>query len=254
MNYKMIRYTLGWLMLFEAAFFILPLVTGIVYWEKATLSFLYSILAVGVTGTLFVIKKPKNTKLYSRDGFMIVALSWIVLSLFGALPFVLSGATKNYIDAFFETVSGFTTTGASVILDVESLPKSVLIWRSFTNWIGGMGVLVFVMAFVPLGGAHNMNIMKAESPGPSVSKLVPKIKTTALILYLIYFGLTLLQFILLLFDKMSAFEALNVAFSTAGTGGFSVNGDSLCSYSNVCLLDYIFPEFCFVLSAFARKA
>ena len=229
MNYKMIRYTLGWLMLFEAAFFILPLVTGIVYWEKATLSFLYSILAVGVTGTLFVIKKPRNTKLYSRDGFMIVALSWIVLSLFGALPFVLSGATKNYIDAFFETVSGFTTTGASVISNVEVLPKSILIWRSFTNWIGGMGVLVFIMAFLPLSGAHNMNIMKAESPGPSVSKLVPKVKTTALILYLIYFGLTLLQFVLLLFDDMSAFEALTAAFSTAGTGGFSINSDSFAS-------------------------
>ena len=225
----MIKYTLGWLMLFEAAFFLLPLVTGIVFLEKASLAFLYSILAVGGVGALFIIKKPKNTKLYSRDGFMIVALSWIVLSLFGALPFVFSGAVKSYIDAFFETVSGFTTTGASVITDVESLPKCILIWRSFTNWIGGMGVLVFIMAFLPLGGAHNMNIMKAESPGPSVSKLVPKIKTTALILYLIYFGLTLSQFLLLLFDKMSAFEALNAAFSTAGTGGFSINSDSFAS-------------------------
>ena len=225
----MIKYTLGWLMLFEAAFFLLPLITGIVYWERATLSFLYSILAVGAFGALFVLKKPENTKLYSRDGFMIVALSWIVLSLFGALPFVISGATKSYIDAFFECVSGFTTTGASVIADVESLPKCILIWRSFTNWIGGMGVLVFIMAFLPLGGAHNMNIMKAESPGPSVSKLVPKIKTTALILYSIYLLLTLLQFVLLLFDEMSAFEALNVAFSTAGTGGFSINNDSFMS-------------------------
>ncbi len=229
MNYRMIKYTLGWLMLFEAAFFLLPLITGIVFWEKATLSFLYSMLAVGAVGALFVLKKPENTKLYSRDGFMIVALSWIVLSLFGALPFVFSGATENYIDAFFETVSGFTTTGASVIADVEALPKCVLIWRSFTNWIGGMGVLVFIMAFLPLSGAHNMNIMRAESPGPSVSKLVPKVKTTALILYLIYFGLTVLQFVLLLFDEMSAFEALNVAFSTAGTGGFSINNDSFIS-------------------------
>jgi trk system potassium uptake protein TrkH len=231
MNYRMIKYTLGWLMLFEAAFFLLPLITGIVYWESATLSFLYSILAVGAVGALFVLKKPENTKLYSRDGFMIVALSWIVLSLFGALPFMFSGVTKSYIDAFFETVSGFTTTGASIFSDVESLPKCILIWRSFTNWIGGMGVLVFIMAFLPLSGAHNMNIMRAESPGPSVSKLVPKVKTTALILYVIYFGLTLLQFILLLFDEMSAFEALNAAFSTAGTGGFSVNNDSFISSS-----------------------
>lgn len=232
MNYRMIKYTLGWLMLFEAAFFLLPLITGIVFWEKETLSFLYSMLAVGAVGALFVLKKPENTKLYSRDGFMIVALSWIVLSLFGALPFVFSGATENYIDAFFETVSGFTTTGASVIADVEALPKCVLIWRSFTNWIGGMGVLVFIMAFLPLSGAHNMNIMRAESPGPSVSKLVPKVKTTALILYLIYFGLTALQFVLLLFGKMNAFDALNAAFSTAGTGGFSVNNDSFVSYSS----------------------
>jgi len=231
MNYRMIKYTLGWLMLFEAVFFLLPLITGIIYLEKATSAFLYSIIAVGAIGTLFIIKKPENTKLYSRDGFVIVALSWIVLSLFGALPFVFSGATESYIDAFFETVSGFTTTGASVIAEVESLPRCILIWRSFTNWIGGMGVLVFIMAFLPLGGAHNMNIMKAESPGPSVSKLVPRIKTTALILYLIYFGLTLLQFILLLFDEMSAFEALNVAFSTAGTGGFSINNDSFISSS-----------------------
>ncbi len=229
MNYRMIKYTLGWLMLFEAAFFLLPLITGIIYWEKATLAFLYSILAVGVVGGLFIFKKPKNTKLYSRDGFMIVALSWIVLSLFGALPFIFSGAVNNFIDAFFETVSGFTTTGASVIADVESLPKCILIWRSFTNWIGGMGVLVFIMAFLPLSGAHNMNIMRAESPGPSVSKLVPKIKTTALILYLIYFSLTALQFVLLLFDGMSAFEALTAAFSTAGTGGFSINNDSFMS-------------------------
>ncbi len=229
MNYRMIKYTLGWLMLFEAAFFLLPLITGVVFWESETLSFLYSILAVGSVGTLFVLKKPENTKLYSRDGFMIVALSWIVLSLFGALPFVFSGSTKSYIDAFFETVSGFTTTGASIFIEVENLPKCILIWRSFTNWIGGMGVLVFIMAFLPLSGAHNVNIMRAESPGPSVSKLVPKIKTTALILYLIYIGLTVLQFILLLLGKMSAFEAINVAFSTAGTGGFSINNDSFIS-------------------------
>ncbi len=229
MNYRMIKYTLGWLMLFEAAFFLLPLITGIIYWEKATLSFLYSILAVGAIGTLFILKKPNNTKLYSRDGFMIVALSWIVLSLFGALPFVFSGATDSYIDAFFETVSGFTTTGASVIADVEALPKCVLFWRSFTNWIGGMGVLVFIMAFLPLSGAHNMNIMKAESPGPSVSKLVPKVRTTALILYFIYISLSLLQFILLLFGGVGAFEAICTVFSTAGTGGFSVNNDSFVS-------------------------
>ena len=180
MNYKMIKFTLGWLLLFEAAFFLLPLATGIVYGENAALAFLWSILISGAVGGLLVIKKPSTTKLYARDGFVIVALSWIFLSLFGALPFMFSGVTKSFVDALFETVSGFTTTGSSIFATVEDLPKCILIWRSFTNWIGGMGVLVFIMAFLPLGGAHNMNIMKAESPGPSVSKIVPKVKTTAL--------------------------------------------------------------------------
>lgn len=231
MNYRMIKYTLGWILLFEAGFFVLPLITGIVYKETATLSFLYSMLCAGGVGALLILKKPLNTKLYSKDGFVIVALSWIALSLFGALPFVFSGSVKSYIDALFETVSGFTTTGASVIADVEALPRCIVFWRSFSNWIGGMGVLVFVMAFLPLGGAHNMNIMKAESPGPSVSKLVPRVKTTALILYIIYFALTLMQFILLLVGKASFFEAITISFSSAGTGGFAIANDSFVSYS-----------------------
>ena len=232
MNYKMIRYTLGWLLLFEAAFLLVPLLTGIIYRESAALSFLWSILICGAVGALFIFKKPKNTLLYAREGFLIVALSWICLSLFGAIPFMLSGVCDSFVDALFETVSGFTTTGASIFDSknpVDLLPKCILIWRSFTHWVGGMGVLVFIMAFLPLGGAHNINIMKAESPGPSVSKLVPRVKTTALILYVIYFTMTLLQFILLLFGGIGIFDALNIAFSTAGTGGFGTHGDSLAS-------------------------
>ncbi len=232
MNYKMIRYTLGWLLIFEAGFFLLPILTGLIYLEKATFAFLWALLAAGVIGSLLMLKKPENRKLYSRDGFVIVALSWIALSLFGSLPFMFSGVTKSFADALFETVSGFTTTGASIFKTVEDLPKCILIWRSFTNWIGGMGVLVFVMAFLPLGGAHNMNIMKAESPGPSVSKLVPKVRTSALILYVIYLVLTALQFILLICGgDVDVFDAVNISFSTAGTGGFGTKNDGFASFS-----------------------
>ncbi len=231
MNYRMIKYTLGWLLIFESAFFLLPVLTGIIYAEKATFAFLWSILCAAGVGTLFVIRKPKTTKLYSREGFVIVALSWIFLSIFGSLPFIFSGVVPTFADAIFETVSGFTTTGSSIFTTVENLPRCILIWRSFTNWVGGMGVLVFVMAFVPLGGAHNMNIMKAESPGPDVSKLVPRVKTTALLLYVIYFVLTLSQVLILVIGGISFFDAVNISFSTAGTGGFGIKNDSFGSYS-----------------------
>ena len=216
MNYRMIKHILGWILLFEALFLLLPLTTAIILAEAEFLTFLLTIGICAVTGGLLILGKPKNTTLYSRDGVLIVALSWIVLSLFGALPFYMSGSIPSFLDSLFETVSGFTTTGASILSSVEDLPRSIMMWRSFTHWIGGMGVLVFIMAFLPLGGAYNMNIMKAESPGPSVSKLVPKVRTTALILYSIYIGLTLLQFVCLLFAKMSVFDAFNTAIATAG--------------------------------------
>ncbi len=232
MNYGMIRYTLGWILLFEAGFLLLPLFTALIYLEiPSFISVLVTIGICALVGFLFRFKKPENKALYSRDGLVIVSLSWIFLSAFGALPFVISGAIPSYIDALFETVSGFTTTGASILSAVEELPKSLLIWRSFTNWIGGMGVLVFIMAFLPLSGAQNLHIMRAESPGPTVSKLVPKMRTTALILYLIYFILTVVMFVILLFGKMTVFEALNAAFATAGTGGFAVKNDSFASFS-----------------------
>ena len=231
MNYRMIKYTLGWLMLFEAGFFLVPIITGIVYLELETLAFVGCLIINGLLGWLMIRKKPESTKLYSRDGFVIVALSWIALSLFGSLPFMFSGVTKSFADALFEIASGFTTTGASIFKTVENLPRCILIWRSFAVWIGGMGVLVFIMAFLPLGGAHNMNIMKAESPGPSVSKLVPRVKTTALILYIIYIVLTLIQFALLLYGGAGVFDAINIAFSTAGTGGFTVRDAGFAAYS-----------------------
>ena len=225
----MIKHTLGWILLFEAAFFLLPMITAAAYLETAFFSFLWSALICLALGGLFVIKKPKNTTLYAREGFIIVSMSWILLSLFGALPFMFSGSTEHFIDALFESASGFSTTGASIFSDVESLPKSILMWRSFSHWVGGMGVLVFVMAFLPLSGGQNMHIMRAESPGPEVSKLVPRVKNTAKILYLIYFGLTALQFIAMLISGMSAFDSLNTAFATAGTGGFGFKNDSFAS-------------------------
>ena len=231
MNYKMIRNILGWLLLFECGFMVVPSITALIYGEREVWSFLLTMLLCGSIGGLCVWNKPKSSVLYARDGFVIVSLSWIVLSLFGAIPFFISGVIPSYVDALFETVSGFTTTGASILPEVESLPKCMLMWRSFTHWVGGMGVLVFIMAFLPLSGGQNMHIMKAESPGPSVSKLVPRVRTTALILYSIYLVMTMLQFILLLFGNMSVFEALCTAFGTAGTGGFGVLNNSMASYS-----------------------
>ena len=199
MNYRMITYILGWILIFEAIFMAVPAITAICFGESVILWYAATAaVCLGAGLLLTQIKKPENKKLYSREGFVIVALSWIVLSAFGALPLFLSGEIPSYVDALFEVVSGFTTTGASILSDVEKLSNASLMWRSFTHWVGGMGVLVFIMAFLPLSGAQNMHIMKAESPGPSVSKLVPRVKTTALLLYAIYFVLTLAEFLLLL--------------------------------------------------------
>lgn len=231
MNLKMVSYILGLLLMFQAVFMAIPAVTALCYGEQELWIFLGIALICLLIGRLMTWRKPKNKTLFAREGFVIVALSWIVLSLIGAMPFFLSREIPNYIDALFESVSGFTTTGASILTEVESLPRSILMWRSFTHWIGGMGVLVFIMAFLPLSGAQNMHIMKAESPGPSVGKLVPRVKTTALLLYAIYFALTVMQWILLLCGGMSLFDSLNTAFATAGTGGFGIRNDSLNGYS-----------------------
>ena len=232
MNYRMIKYTLGWLLMFEAAFFLIPMITAVCYGEWMTLlAFAVTgIICLGI-GWLCVRNKPEDTTIYAREGFVIVSLCWIMLSLFGCIPFLLSGSTTSFIDALFETASGFTTTGSSIFTEVESLPKAILMWRSFTHWVGGMGVLVFIMAFLPLGGGQNMHIMRAESPGPEVSKLVPRVKHTAVILYSIYLALTVVMFIVLLISGMSLFDAVNTAFATAGTGGFGIRNDSFASFS-----------------------
>ena len=234
MNFKMIKYTLGWIMVFEAAFFVLPIITAVCYLEwQSLLAFLLSAAICLGLGALSVYKKPENTVIFAREGFVIASLSWVVMSLFGALPFIFSGATTSFADALFESASGFSTTGSSIFKEVESLPHAILMWRSATHWIGGMGVLVLLMVFLPLCGGQNMHIMRAESPGPDVSKLVPKVKETALILYSIYLGLTVIQFIAMLISGMNLFESVNTALATAGTGGFGFRNDSFASATPV---------------------
>ena len=234
MNYRMIRYTLGWLLIFEAAFFLVPMITAVIYGEWWTLlAFLISAVICLALGGVSVYKSPEKTTIYAKDGFIIVSLSWILLSVFGALPFVIDGCEPNFINALFETASGFTTTGSSIFSEVESLPKAILMWRSFTHWIGGMGVLVFTMAFLPLCGGQNMHIMRAESPGPEVSKLVPRVKHTAVILYSIYLSLTVITVICLMVSGLSFFDSVNTAFATAGTGGFGIRNDSLASFTPI---------------------
>lgn len=231
MNYKMIRYIIGWLIVFESVFMLFPALVALVCGENSFFSFLLSIGLGLLGGGLLVVKKPKRTTMYAREGFVTVSVSWLVLSVFGAIPFLLTGSIPSVIDALFESVSGFTTTGATILSDVECLEKSVLLWRSFTHWIGGMGVLVFIMAVIPLSGGSNIHLMRAESTGPSVSKLVPKMKQTALLLYGMYITLTVIEMVLLILWKMPVFDAVNTAFSTAGTGGFGIKNDSITSYS-----------------------
>ena len=230
MNYTAIRRTLGTILKFEAIFLLLPCITALFYAEKEGIWFF--VVAVGsfLAGQLMSMRSI-NTNFFSKEGFIMVGLSWIVMSLVGALPFTLCGDIPNYIDAFFETVSGFTTTGASILVDVEALSHTSLIWRSFTHWIGGMGVFVFIISVLPNSVGSNMHLMRAESPGPSVGKLVPRLKDTARILYMLYIALTVIQIVLLLLVKMPLFDALCTAFGTAGTGGFGIRADSFASYS-----------------------
>ncbi len=235
MNKRMTAYVLGLLLLCEAGLLLLPLAIAFIYGDKTVSDFLLTIGILLLAGGALALLKPKDKTIYARDGLVIVALGWIALSLFGALPFYFSGEIPRYIDALFETVSGFTTTGSSILTDVEVMSKSLLFWRSFTHWIGGMGVLVFVMAVLPLsGGGGDLHLMKAESPGPSVGKLVPKSNKTARILYLIYFALTISLIVLLLCGGMPLFDSITTAFGTAGTGGFGVLNTSIAGYNTYC--------------------
>lgn len=232
MNFSMIIYVLGWVLKLEAGIMILPIICALIYQEFwAVQALAVSAVLALVIGTLATMKGPKRTDYYAREGFVICALSWIVMSLIGALPFYLTGTIPSYIDAVFEIVSGFTTTGASILAEVEHLGKGLLFWRSFSHWVGGMGVLVLVLTILPLGGGYNMMIMKAESPGPDVSKIVPRVADTAKALYKIYAALTLLWIVLFLLSGMSIYDSICIAFGSAGTGGFAVRNSGMADYS-----------------------
>ena len=210
---------------------VLPTVVALIYRESEVWCFLATMAVCLMVGMLLVRRKPKNQIFYVAESFVAVSLSWVLLSVMGAVPFVLSGYIPNPIDALFETVSGFTTTGASILSNVEQLPKCLLFWRSFTHWIGGMGVLVFLLSVLPMVGGSHMNLMKAESPGPIVSRLVPKVQMTAKLLYQIYLGMTILEAVILILGKMPIFDAITITVGTAGTGGFAIRNDSLASYT-----------------------
>ncbi|MCQ2520834.1 MAG: TrkH family potassium uptake protein [Lachnospiraceae bacterium] len=231
MNYGIIIYILGWVVFLTGSFMTLPCICAAIYQEQQGIYYMIVALSALLIGFLITRKKPKNHQFFAREGLLMVGSSWIVMSMIAALPFTLCGDIPFYVDALFESVSGFTTTGASILTDVEALCHASLLWRSFTHWIGGMGVFVFLLAVLPMVGGYNMHIMRAESPGPSVGKLVPKVRDTAKILYLIYFGLTVLMMIILIIAKMPVFDAICTAVGTAGTGGFGIKGDSMASYS-----------------------
>lgn len=243
MNYKMMGRFVGKILMVEAVFMVPAMLISL--WEKeyeSVLGFFWSIVAMAaIAGLLLAACRGTKNKFYAREGLACVGLSWIVMSLLGAIPFCISGAIPSYIDAFFEIVSGFTTTGASILPSVEGLPKGILYWRSFSHWLGGMGVLVFLLAITSVGRSDNgftMHLLRAESPGPNVGKLVPRMRQTAGILYLLYILLTVVNVIFLLIGRMPLFDAVCTAFGTAGTGGFGIKNDSIAGYTpyiqNVC--------------------
>ncbi|MDD6188249.1 MAG: TrkH family potassium uptake protein [Clostridiales bacterium] len=243
MNYKMMGRFIAQILAIEAVFMLPALIISAVCRDAdAVLGFVCTIgIVLLVSAVLWIFCRSAKKGFYAKEGLTCVGLSWIVMSLLGCLPFVISGEIPNYIDALFEMVSGFTTTGASIVPEVEKLSKGVLYWRSFSHWLGGMGILVFLLAVLPVSGqkgGFTMHLLRAESPGPNVGKLVPRMKQTAMILYIIYILLTVLDIIFLLIGKMSVFEAVCTAFGTAGTGGFGVKNDSIAGYSpyiqNVC--------------------
>lgn len=248
MNYKMIAYVLGNVLRVEGVLLLFPVAVATYYGEVDALkAFLLTAFFCIFVGTAVDSREPKNKQIYGREGFIIVALSWIMMSLFGALPFYLSGAIEGAINCFFEAVSGFTTTGASVLEEIEHLPQSILFWRCFTHWIGGMGILVFMLAIMPMGDERTMYLMKAEAPGPLVSKLVPRVKSTAKLLYLIYIVLTIGEMLLLYGGGMPFFDSVVHALSTAGTGGFSIKNASVAAYDSR-YFEYIITLFMFLFS------
>ena len=231
MNLSMIRYILGNVLAVEGLLMAPCSIVGYLYGESQAEVYLILGICTLLCGLMLRWKKPENSVFYLKEGCVSTALSWTLMSILGALPFVLTGEIPSFTDAFFETVSGFTTTGASILSDVEALSHVSLFWRSFTHWIGGMGVLVFVLAVVPLNGGSHINLMRAESPGPSVGKLVPRLRYTARILYIIYMVMTVIQIVLLLLGGMELFDSITLSFGTAGTGGFGIKNDSIAGYS-----------------------
>ncbi len=234
MNRRMVVYVVSIIMRVEAVVMVPPLIIAFVQKEySAAYGFIWAIIALVGVSLLAYLVKPKKITIYAREGFMIVAMAWIVVSLFGALPFCISGSIPSYLDSLFETVSGFTTTGASILSNVEAMPMSLLWWRSFTHWLGGMGVLVFLLAIIPLtkNTGHSMNLLRAESPGPQVDKMTPRLHDSAKMLYAIYIGMTGILIIFLLAGGMPLFDSVTTAFGTAGTGGFAILNDSMASYS-----------------------
>ncbi len=245
MNRRMVLNTLGKIIWLEAGLMLLPVLVCLIYKNTAVYSFLITIaIAAAVASPLTFLCKPRNKVIYAKEGFVIVSLAWILMSVIGALPFVISGEIPSFVDALFEMVSGFTTTGASILIDVEAMSEGLLFWRSFSHWIGGMGVLVFVLAITAGIPDRSIHIMRAEMPGPIVDKLVPKARETAKILYLIYIGMTLLEVVVLVICKMSVFDAIVHTFGTAGTGGFGVYGDSVAGYSPV--IQWVITVFMFL--------
>jgi trk system potassium uptake protein TrkH len=231
MNRSIIFYILGYVIMLEGILMLLPCLVALIYQESEGIYYLAVAIFAMFAGLAITRRRPKHNVFYLKEGCVATAFSWIALSLFGCLPAYLSGDIPSFTDALFEVISGFTTTGATILSDVEALSHCTLMWRSFTHWIGGMGVLVFLLAVVPLNGGSNINLMKAESPGPSVGKLVPKVKHTARILYIIYFVLTVVEIILLIAGRMPVFDAVCTGFGTAGTGGFGTRNDSFASFS-----------------------
>ena len=232
MNIKMLIYILGKVLLIEGILMVLPIICGICYGEWNYLVFYVACAAAYIiAGYLISFKKPKNMTVFIKDGCVATALSWVALSIGGCIPFMLTGEIPSFTDAMFETASGFTTTGASILTNVEAMSHTSLLWRSLTHWIGGMGVLVFLLAVVPMTGGSNMNLMRAESPGPTVGKIVPKVRSTAKMLYLIYLAMTVTEIIILAVCGMPFFDSVCSAFGTAGTGGFGVRNDSFASYA-----------------------
>ena len=231
MNVKMLVYILGKVLLIEGALMFLPAACGIIYREQEFIYYLVLAAFYIIAGYVISKNKPKNMTIFIKDGCVATAMSWLLLSVCGCIPFTLTKEIPSFTDAMFETASGFTTTGASILTNVEALSHTSLLWRSLTHWIGGMGVLVFLLAIVPMTGGSNMNLMKAESPGPSVGKIVPKVRTTAKMLYNIYMAITALEILILFVCGMPLFDSICSAFGTAGTGGFGIKNDSFASYA-----------------------